>query len=225
AEVLLVDKNNYVGGLLACLAILAYCNYQGEQIIFGIAQELVDRLVERGASPGHILDPRLASVTVTDPEMLKVITQEMVEEAGVKVLFHSFLTAPIMEKNEIKGIIVENKSGRQAILADVVIDATGDGDIAARAGAAYQIKDKEHMQPGNLVFRMGKVDVDKLRLAIAENPDNARTIPGHGPGAEYFLKAKRFVVDGFVKQLQEAKEKGDIPPDYPQCWVVIVTQP
>jgi len=225
AEVLLVEKTNYVGGLLTCAPIVGFYNYFGEQVIFGIAQELVERLINYGASPGHIVDPRLGSATVVDTEMLKVVTQEMVEEAGVKLLFHTYTTVPLKEGGEVKGLIIENKSGRQAILAEVVIDATGDGDIAAGAGAEYQIKDKYKQQPGNLLIRMDNVNVDKIRLAIAKNPDNARTIPGFGAGADYYLNAERFILDGFVDQLNTARDNGDIPEDYPMRWCIIATQP
>ena len=229
AKVLLVEESNYVGGLMACLPILGHCNYAGEQMIFGIAQELVDNLVQIGASPGLVRDPRLGSIVPVDSEMLKVVTQKMVEEAGVKLLFHTYAVAPIMDGNRVKGIIVENKSGRQAILSNVVIDATGDGDIAARAGASFEIKDRDQIQPGTLMFRMDHVNVDKIRLAVAENPENARLIPGHNDMypdvVAYFLKAKKFVIDGFVSQLKEARKNGDIPPDFPMEWVIIVTQP
>jgi hypothetical protein len=225
ARVLLLEKENYVGGLLACLPILGYYNYRGKQLIFGIAQELVDRLVAAGGCPGHVVDPRLTSVTVVDTELLKVVTQQMVEEAGVEVLFHTFVSAPIMEGRRIKGVIIENKSGRQAVLAKTVIDATGDGDVAAGAGAEFEIKEKSQEQPGNLMFRMDHVDVDKIRLAVARDPDNARTVKGFGPGSDYFLNAPRFVLDGFTGQLAEARKNGEIPPDYPMQWVIIVTQP
>ncbi|GAJ08173.1 unnamed protein product, partial [marine sediment metagenome] len=92
AEVVLVEQANYIGGLLACLSIMGFHNNQGEQVIFGIAQELVDRLVVRGGSPGHIVGH-----TYIDSEILKIVTQEMVEEAGVKVLFHTLAVAPIMD--------------------------------------------------------------------------------------------------------------------------------
>ena len=225
AEVMLVEKENYVGGLLTCLPILGFYNYQGQQLIYGIADELVQRLVERGGSPGHIVDSRLTSVTVVDSETTKIVTQQICEEAGVKLLFHTMVSAPVMEGNRVTGLIVECKSGRQAILAEVVIDATGDGDVAARAGAEFQIKDRESQQPGNLIFRMDHVNVDKIRLAVAKSPDKARTIAGFGPGADHFLKAERFVLDGFTEELAKARENSDIPPDYPMRWVIIVTQP
>ena len=91
--------------------------------------------------------------------------------------------------------------------------------------AEFEIKDRSTEQPGNLMFRMDNVNVDKIRLAVARNPDNARTVKGFGPGADYFLNAKRFVIDGFTDRLVEARQRGDIPADYPMQWVIIVTQP
>ena len=221
AKVLLVEVENYVGGLLACLPILGFYNYQGEQAIFGLAEELVARLVKRNASAGHVLDPRLSSVTPTDSEVLKIVTQEMVEEAGARVLFHSMAVAPLMDGRKVRGILIENKSGRQAVRAKSVLDCTGDGDIAARAGAQFSILDQGGIQPGTLMFRMDNVNLDKVLLAVALNPDNARTNKGRGPGAEYFLNVRRFNLDGFTDQLEEARRKGDIPADYPMRWVIL----
>ena len=224
-EVLMVDRNNYIGGLLTSLPMNAFYNYRGEQVIKGIPDELVQRLVQKGASSGHQVDPRLGSSTATDSEMVKVVTQEMCEEAGVKLLFHTFIVGPILEDSTIKGIIVENKSGRQAILGNIVIDSTGDGDIAVRSGVPFEIKERKAIQPGTLMFKMDNVNVDKIRLAVAENPDNARTVPGHGPGAEFFLTAERFILDGFVKEINEAQKNGDLPEDYPQSWLIIICNP
>jgi hypothetical protein len=225
ANVLLVEQANYVGGMLASQAIHGFYSYQGKQIIFGIPQELVNRLVAIGACVGHIPDQRLGSVTATDVERLKVVTQEMVAEAGAKPLLHTLVSAPVMEGKTVKGIIVENKSGRQAVLARVVVDATGDADVAARAGVPFEIKPKDAIQPGTLMFRMDHVDVDKIRLALARDDDNAHMVPGFGANAEYYLRAERFALDGFRNAVQRARENGDLPPDYPQRWAIVATQP
>lgn len=74
----------------------------------------------------------------------------MVIEAGCEILFHTYFADTIVDDGCVKGIIIENKSGRQAVLAKVVVDATGDGDVAARAGAAFG-KPKEMRHRGFLM--------------------------------------------------------------------------
>jgi ribulose 1,5-bisphosphate synthetase/thiazole synthase len=223
AQTLLIERTNFIGGLLAAMPINAYFTYDGTKVIGGIAQELVDRLVEIGACKGHTVDPRLGSATAIDSEAVKGTTLEMVEEAGAKILFHTWITSAVMEGNRIRGVIVENKSGRNAILSKVVIDTSGDGDVCVLAGADFEIKERKKIQPGTLMFKMDNVDVDKIRLAIAKNPASA--FKAKGQDLEMFLNAETFVVDGFPEKVEEARKNGDIPPDYPMSWVIIATQP
>ena len=87
---------------------------------------------------------------------------ELLEQSGAEMLMYTMACQPIMDNDTIKGVIVENKSGRSAILSKVVIDATGDGDIAARAGAEYYMgREKDtSMQPATLMFKVGGVDMN-----------------------------------------------------------------
>ena len=97
----------------------------------------------------------------TDPEILKIVSQRMILESRCELLFHALGVAAIVEEKKVRGIFVESKSGREALLADVVIDATGDGDIAASAGAAFEISDKT--LPMTLMVTIGNVDLDKAK--------------------------------------------------------------
>ncbi len=100
---------------------------------------------------------------IINPEKLKTVLLEMLDEAGVKVLLYTFASRPVMEGNTMKGVIIENKSGRQAILAKIVIDASGDGDMAAQAGVPY-IKGREtdgKMQPVTIMFKVAGVKVEE----------------------------------------------------------------
>jgi len=94
-------------------------------------------------------------------EMFKQMADEMVLEAGVKPYFHIMGAMPYMEGNEVKGVITESKSGRQAILCKQVVDCTGDADIAARAGVPY-LKGDEHgkTMAVTLVFGLSGIDPD-----------------------------------------------------------------
>ena len=100
---------------------------------------------------------------IINPERLKTVLLEMLVEAGAKLLLYTFVSDVVMEGNTMKGVIVESKSGRQAILADIVIDATGDGDAAAKAGVPC-FKGREtdgKMQPASIMFKVAGVDVER----------------------------------------------------------------
>jgi len=101
--------------------------------------------------------------TRSTPERLKTLLLTMLEEAGVEVLLYTMAAAPIMEGDRIAGAFLEGKSGRTAVAAKVVVDATGDGDIAARAGAPFT-KGREsdgRMQPLTLMFKVAGVDTER----------------------------------------------------------------
>lgn len=100
---------------------------------------------------------------IINPERLKTVLLRMLMEAGVSLRLYTFASNVIMEENVIKGVILESKSGREAVLAKIVVDATGDGDIAAKAGVPYW-KGREGdglMQPATIMFKVAGVDVER----------------------------------------------------------------
>lgn len=138
AETYLVERFNHLGGLWTGGLVLPLLsthgmNPQGEmkQVIHGIAAEIVERLRPMNLVLGE-RNP------LTDPEATKYILDRLIEESGVKMIYHSLATGAIMDGKTIKGIFIDNKSGRQAILAKIVIDCTGDGDVFAWAGEQFQ---------------------------------------------------------------------------------------
>lgn len=157
AKTLLVEQMGDVGGI-ATSGLMSHWtgNTRG-----GIYEEILNRSADLpdSADYGFNGSPR----QIINPEHLKTALLEMLQEAGVDLLLYTFVCLPIMEEKRVKGVIVENKSGRQAIFAKIVIDCTGDGDIAARAGAAYRKGREEDgaMQPVSLMFMIGGVDYTK----------------------------------------------------------------
>lgn len=122
-------------------------------------RDVANRLEGLSADILLVFEPHLSA----DVEYLKYVLLKMTEAAGVKLLLHSLVVGAIVQDTKIGGIIVENKSGREAILADVVIDATGDADVAAFANAHYQ-KGRENdglMLPMGFLFRMANVDTER----------------------------------------------------------------
>jgi 2-polyprenyl-6-methoxyphenol hydroxylase-like FAD-dependent oxidoreductase len=180
AEVTLVERLGYLGGLATgglIILLLTLDDGRGRQVVGGLCQEVTDRVARRGAAYfppkaewgsedagfvrrdqrwglvwGH--GPHRVRYSVAyDPEEFKFALNQMVEEAKVKLLLHSYACDAVVENDRVTGVTFQSKSGRFAILAKVVIDASGDGDIFTSAGAAYE---SEEVLPW-LWFTMGGV--------------------------------------------------------------------
>ena len=119
-------------------------------------------------------------------------------EAGVKVLYHTTFLQPIMDEKKITGAVVASKSGIQGISAKMVIDATGDGDVAYRCGAEYEMGNEELglMQPASMFFRISNVDTDKVEADIQANLHN-------------FYRKEGVNYRSFHWRVTEARENGD----------------
>lgn len=179
ADVLLVEQYGHLGGMSTVGSVAPWMTFhdkQGKQVILGIAQEIVDRLVETGHSRGHVLDTMGETSTITpfDPEQLKYLMAKMCTEAGVRLLFHTFIFAVEAKDRKITCIKAGNKDGEILLEADRFIDATGDGDIMALSGCAYEKGRSEDgmMQPVTMNFTMTNVDFEKIRLYMKEHKDD-----------------------------------------------------
>ena len=210
ANTLLIERNNALGGdaSVAGSALL----YESEGTARGILKEMVDRMVkEYGAIPDFPvgLATTIREMVVYEPEALKQVALDLCEESGVKLLLYTQFAAPIMEGNEIMGVFIENKSGRQAVLSNVVVDCTGDADIAARAGVPC-VKGREtdnKMRPVTLYFRVGDVNFEKLKVFAEENSDQ---VPRGGKTVD----TERGVIylNGFYKMVGESVKRGELDP-------------
>jgi len=225
ARVLLIERENYVGGMMATgMPILSFHDSMGNKVIGGIAVELIKQLETRGASSGVILfpgHPFFPSRAFVDPELLKLVTLEMLEEAGASLLLHTLAIEPVIDNNVVRGVIIANSCGRGLIEAGVVIDASGDGVIASRAGARWFMRQKRDLQPMTLIFRMGKVDWQVFRRFILDHPD---VVPS-GKWVDYYREKcpKSFTVFGFQKQVESGRLEGLLPPssELPQHQLII----
>jgi len=147
----------FTGGLVLCL-IGTYKKIDGQpvQIARGVNGELINRLAALGDC-GITKAWKDGKDPNADPEAAKYMLSEMVRESGAKVFLHSWGVDAIMDGEKVRGAVFESKSGRQAILAKVVIDASGDGDIFAAAGAEYA----KYSRYIGLVHRIGGLPLDK----------------------------------------------------------------
>ena len=151
AKTVLVEQFGYLGGtatasLMACInGFRNQVEPDTTQVVRGIAEEIVlelKRLGGLGKSPypqkPYPTEPgRLEYSYAVDTEKLKFVALKMCVDAGVDLMFHTYFCDSIVEGGAVRGVIVENKSGRQALLARIAVDASGDGDVAARAGAPF----------------------------------------------------------------------------------------
>lgn len=209
-KVMLVESRGFLGGNLTIgLPILSFLGPKGNQVIRGAAQKFIDRLRAKNAAGEHKRCKNHMSLTIIDPEEVKTTAWEIMDEAGVNVLCYTFVSDSIVENGEVKGVIIESKAGREAILAKTVIDCTGDGDVAFRAGVECHKGDKEGgMQPPTLMYSMRGVEMQKLRDAICNEPQkyDMDVMP-----PEQFREG-HFITVGLRGCIKEAQESGlDIP--------------
>lgn len=210
---MLVERYGFAGGMATAALVLPVMTFHAgnEQVITGIPQEVVDRLVRLGASPGHVPDPTGVCPTFTpvDPEYLKFVYQEMLLESGVDLMFHTQVTGVMKRGERVTGLRVQGKGGPSEMEAAVIVDATGDGDVAALAGAAYaEGREIDGLcQPATMMFRVGGVRLEKVLEYMKAHPDEF--VLGYPPGE--FERLPVIAVSGFFKQVEEAKARGKFP--------------
>jgi hypothetical protein len=220
AKVTLVEQYGFLGGMATAASVGPFSpfHYDDEQITMGIPQELVERLMAAGGSTGHLkCVPEYGSgsyMAYFDREVYKKVAFDMVQEAGVNLLLHSFIGGAVTLGNRVTGIRVANKSGFLQVLGKVVVDATGDGDVAAAAGAEFKWgRESDNLgQPMTMFFEMANVDVDRIIEYIEKNPDDfewTSRLYSRTPLPKT-LNQRYFVAQGYKKFVAEAKAKGDL---------------
>lgn len=176
ARTLIIEESNCLGGL-ATFGLhlhMSKLTDEGEnrEIIGGIAKELCDRMlkINKAVYRNGCLD--------YDGEVMKYELDKMFKEENITVRYYTLASEPILEGDKIVGVITESKSGREAFLAKIVIDASGDGDIAARAGCPFE-KGRRFdglMQPTTLMFTLRNIDYKRLSEFKKSDPNLTNTI-------------------------------------------------
>lgn len=206
-KVMLIENRGALGGnMTQGLPLLGFLGRKGNEVIKGLPLQFVERLRARGQATHHRACPLHVSLTMIDPEGTKRLAWEIMEECGVKVLMYVMFVDVIKDGDKVTGVIIESKKGREAILAKTVIDCTGDGDVAFRAGAPMAYGNDDGIaQPPTLMFSMRGVDSRKLRDAVADHPDvyDIDFIPN-----EFFRADDNCTMVGFRNQVKAAREAG-----------------
>lgn len=205
ADVIVLERYNHLGGLSTgglVIWIDRMSDWAGQHVIRGLAEELLARLPpgaltgpgradwgSRDAATAAYWSQRTAAFhgVVThsptlDPEWLKSASLDLVQEAGVHVLFHAWGAAPLVEGGAVIGCTFESKQGRRAVLAKVTIDASGDGDLFAAAGAAYDadVDTRDIHACMNSSWLFGGVDMPAFLRFGAETPDQFSAFMARG---------------------------------------------
>jgi ribulose 1,5-bisphosphate synthetase/thiazole synthase len=178
ARTALLDRNGCFGGNITQVGVEGFAWYRHEKTIDceGIGIEFETRAKAMGAA---MPEPQSLSHAL-DAEMFKYVADVLVEEAGVQPLLHRLCVAPIIEGGAIRGVITESKSGREAILARRVIDATGDADVASRAGAPVRKTPIEEMMAVSVMFSMTGVNKQRFMSQIKADPQTYKDWTGNG---------------------------------------------
>lgn len=199
ARVVLVERYGFLGGNATAALVMPLMSFHtqrhrrekrggtsllptdhgpGDPVIAGVLQRLLLRLVQSGGAIAPSID---TGYTVPfDPERFKACALELLDEAGVHFLFHAFASDALLEHGRVAGAVLESKSGPLAVRAAVVVDCSGDADLAARAGAPHEIgRDEDGLvQPMTLMARIADFDRHGFAAYVRENPAQWRGVHG-----------------------------------------------
>lgn len=213
AKVLIFDQYGYFGGnLTACGVGPMMTFFAGEkQVIKGLGEEMIQRMKDRGYSPGHVLDSTnfISYVTPFSAEGMKIVLDEMIVEAGCEVLFHTYMIGVDYKDDKITSLYLSNKSGVHKYEAKIFIDATGDADIATASNVPMQVgrESDNAMQPMTMNLKLYGVDADRLRKCVLEDP---KKFPRLNRDIDVMKTSSRLSFVGFEKEFNEAKARGEI---------------
>ena len=211
AATTLLDRYGCFGGNMTQVGVESIGWYRHEQTVEadGIGRELEERAAAMGAA-----NPESQSLSMgIDGERFKYVADVVVEEAGITPMLHRLAVQPLVEDGSLRGVITESKSGREAILARRVVDATGDADIAARAGAPVRKTAREDMLAASVMFSMTGVNKGKFLDAVKADPQTYRDWAGNAEwDIETTGKEDELFSPFLRKPFKKAVEEGLIPP-------------
>lgn len=198
ADVILAERYGFLGGNATAALVMPLMSFhtygeslerwgdaslmptdhgEGHPVIAGALRSLLERLVESGGA----IPPSTATgyVVPFDPEVFKMVALELLDEAGVKLLFHAF-ASDVVGRSPVEGAVFETKSGPLVIRARVVVDCTGDADLAARAGAPFEVGREQDglVQPMTLMFRMVEFERSAFQEYVRQHPGQWRGVHG-----------------------------------------------
>jgi len=203
-KTMLVERYGCFGGNITQAMVGTIAWYRSEKTVDagGIGVEFEARALELGAA----LKDYEGQGQLLDADLFKYVADKLVQEAGIVPVLHCFIVDVIKEGNALRGVITESKSGRQAILAKCIVDATGDADVAFHAGAPYAKEPKERRMAATTSFGCSGVDVEEFLAYVRANPSRLGDWATKTSGKEDDLFST-WIVEPFDK----AKQAGEMP--------------
>lgn len=211
AKTIIVERYGCLGGVLTQVGVESFAWYRHPDTIDceGISREYEHRAKKMGFTR-----PEPQSISnVIDTEGFKVVADQMITEAGVIPLYHSWVVDVLKEGNILIGVIVENKSGRGAILAKRTVDCTGDADVAARAGAPYTKRSKEKLMGVTVMFNCSGINVERFQRFVKEELKPTYADWGKNWSIKTTGKEDTMFSPYLEEVFDRAKEDGIIPGD------------
>jgi hypothetical protein len=224
ARTLLVERHGTLGGTVTNAMVQPFMTFHdpfGEPVVAGIWEEMIERMTWLGGSVGPIPaddgNPpwgKRPTVTPFEPEVLRFVAQELVLDSGAELLLHAVVADVVLHDGELRGVVVETKSGREAVLAKCVVDASGDADVAALAGAEVVLGREEDnlTMPMTLYIKMTGVDYAAIRRYVEEHPEEFRwwSFPAVDPSLPDDVEKAPVSCAGFLSLVREARESGEL---------------
>ena len=209
AKTILLEEKSFLGGVATAVMMTALvCSPWAN----GIALEIMDLMAKKGGAVKWEPEKRKNGTTPFDAECFKECALEMCLDAGVELHLYTRACAPVLEAGRAKGVIVESKAGRTAFLGDIVIDCTGDADLAFMAGApVYKGRETDNkMRPFALLFQVGGLDIEKIAAYTKANPDQLQ--PQHTHDTRHKIGDEEVItrISGFYDLVEKAKAAGEL---------------
>ena len=215
ADTLLLERYGCFGGVITQVGIEAVAWYRHEGKVNeagGILLEMEDTALRMGASVKECQSDSQA----LDPEMFKYVCDQMLQQAGVRLLLDIYAVAAIVEDGLVRGVITESKSGRTAILADRVIDCTGDGDIMHLSGALYKKASRQDLMSVTELFSCRGVDTEQFTRYVQNDlKPTYRDWGGECWAQQSTGKEENLFSPYLEKPFVEARKRGDLVIDDP----------
>lgn len=213
AKALVIEQYGFMGGMLTAAGVGPMMTYHVEdrQVIRGNTGRLIDRMVEKKKSPGHVQDTIGYTYTVTpfDAEGMKHELELMLLESGADILYHTMLSDVKVSHGGIESITISNKSGLSELTAKVYIDATGDGDLSAWAGVEFTKGRQEDgaCQPMTMNMKMSNVDIEAVKSFVKEHPEEFPFLKGNTGIVD---KAPTLSISGYENIVKMGREDGSL---------------